>query len=63
MAKKKQAAKKQRIDIGLRLLPAHADEIMRAAELDAEQRGVLVSRNDFCAAAALAAARKVLGEA
>jgi uncharacterized protein (DUF1778 family) len=63
MAKKKQAVKITRIDLGLRVLPAHAEEISRAALLDAERRGVTVSRNDFCVAAALAAARKVLGEA
>ena len=62
MANKKQAVKIGRIDLGFRVLPAHAKEISRAAKVDAERRGVTVSRNDFCVAAALAAARKILEE-
>jgi uncharacterized protein (DUF1778 family) len=62
MATKKQAKKITRIDLGLRVLPQHAKEISRAAELEAQRKGIVVSRNDFCAAAVLAAARKVLAE-
>lgn len=62
MAKKKQPKNSQRVDLGLRVLPSHADEITRAAKKDAELRGITVSRNDFCVSAALAAARKVLAE-
>jgi uncharacterized protein (DUF1778 family) len=54
--------KVDRIDIGLRMLPMHAEEISRAAQVEAHQKGITASRNDFCAAAALAAARKVLAE-
>ena len=56
MDKKKQL----RINLGIRCLPADAKLISRAAQKDAERKGITVSRNDFCVAAALAAARKVL---
>jgi uncharacterized protein (DUF1778 family) len=62
MTTKKQAKKKAVIDIGLRLFPEHAEEISRAVEIEAKQRGIFPSRNAFCAAASLAAARKVLKE-
>lgn len=62
MGKEKQSKKVGRIDLGFRVLPAHAKEIAQAAAIEAERRGVTVSRNDFCVSAALAAARKVLSE-
>jgi hypothetical protein len=62
MSPKKQAKNKTQIDIGLRLFRADAEEISRAVRLDAANRGVFPSQNAFCAAAALAAARKVLKE-
>ena len=63
MTAKKQPKKKVQIDIGLRLFAEHAEEISRAVNLDAELKGTFPSRNAFCAAAALAAARKVLKDA
>lgn len=53
----------RRIDLSLRMVPQHADQVTRAAALDAQRRGSAASRNDFCVAAVLAAARKVLEEA
>jgi hypothetical protein len=60
--KKQTKPKKIYIDIGLRLLPEHVEEITRAAEVEATQKGGFPSRNAFCASASLAAARKVLKE-
>lgn len=51
-----------RIDLGLRVFPAHAEEIARAVKQDAERKGINPSRNDFCVLAVLAAARKVLAD-
>jgi uncharacterized protein (DUF1778 family) len=62
MKKKKQPEKIERIDIGLRLLPVHAELVARAAEIEAQHKGVTVSRNGFCAAAVIAAARKTIAD-
>jgi hypothetical protein len=62
MTTKKQVVKKTQIDIGLRLFPYDAEEITRAVEIDARARGVFPSRNAFCAATVLAAARKIIKE-
>lgn len=60
MTTKKQTKKKVYIDIGLRLLMEHVEEISRAVEIESERTGVFPSRNAFCVAATLTAARKVL---
>lgn len=60
MTTEKQVRKKKQIDIGLRLFPEDWELLSRAVDIDAAARGTFPSKNAFCAAAVLAAARKVL---
>jgi hypothetical protein len=49
------------VELGLRATKAEFDLIQQATEKNAERRHVIVSRNNFCLRAAIAAAKKELG--
>lgn len=49
------------VELGLRATVSELDLIQRATEQNAARRHVVVSRNNFCLRAAIAAAKKELG--
>jgi len=57
MATKKEEAKY--VQLGLRVTPEQHEEIARAVQIQSKNSGIRISQNNFCIAAAIAAARKV----